>query len=46
MQKEHVILYGFGWVGQSMLAFCEAMGFECRAGSATKKLALRRAHAS
>lgn len=30
MQKEHVILYGFGWVGQSMLAFCEAMGFECR----------------
>lgn len=30
MQKERVILYGFGWVGQSMLAFCEAMGFECR----------------
>lgn len=30
MQKERVILYGFGWVGQSMCAFCEAMGFECR----------------
>lgn len=30
MRKERVILYGFGWVGQSVLAFCEAMGFECR----------------
>lgn len=30
MQKERVILYGFGWVGQSVFAFCEVMGFECR----------------
>lgn len=29
MSNQRVILYGFGWVGQSIFALCEALGLEC-----------------